>query len=110
MSREARIERRARALATDTTPAKVLVLGLLANAPIAAGFVLAPLLARGDPAAGRAFVPYVLWLTPAPALAALWLWRAKPDRRSHRAARMGVVLAATALLLWAVLLVLWLRT
>ena len=107
MTRDARAERRARALATDTTPGKVLALGLLANAPAAAGFVLAPLLSRGDPAAGRAFVPFVLWLSPPLALAAFWVFaRARPDRREHRAARIGVLLAAVAGLLWAVLLAL----
>lgn len=107
MSRDARAERRAKALATDTTPGKVLALGLLANAPIAAGFVLAPLLARGDPASARAFVPWVLVLTPPFALLSLGFFlRAKPERRQHRAARIGALLAGVALLLWGVLLLL----
>ncbi|HWH09043.1 MAG TPA: hypothetical protein VNX21_07565 [Candidatus Thermoplasmatota archaeon] len=107
MSRDARQERRARALATDTTPGKILALALLANAPIAAGFVLAPLLSRGDPARAQAFVPWVLILTPALACLSLVVHaRARPDRRQHRAARMGVVLSGVALLLWAVLLAL----
>ena len=104
MTREARHERRARALATDTTPGKILVLGLLANAPSAAGFVLAPLLARGEAAAGQAYIPWVLILTPLLAAPAVWLFaRASPERRAHRAARMGILLAGVALLLWAVL-------
>lgn len=104
MSKDSRAERRARALATDTTPGKVLALALLANAPIAAGFVLGPLLSGGDAARARAFVPFVLVLTPVLAAAALLVYfRARPDRRAHRAARMGVVLAGVALLLWSVL-------
>lgn len=104
MSREARAERRARVLATDTTPGKVLALALLANAPIAAGFVLAPLFSGGDASAGRAFIPFVLWGTPPFAALAVFVYaRAAPERRQHRAARIGLVLACTAALLWGVL-------
>ena len=106
MTADRRADRRARALATDTTPGKILVLGLLANAPSAAGFVLAPLFSRGDPTAGRAFIPWVLVLAPILAAPAFWLFaRAPPERREHRAARMGLLLAGVALLLWATLVV-----
>lgn len=107
VSREERAARRAKALSTDTTPGKVLGLALLANIPIAAGFILAPLLARGDASAGRAFVPWVLAITPLFATASVIVYaRAKPERRAHRASRIGLLLAGTATLLWAFLLAL----
>jgi hypothetical protein len=89
-----------RAHDVDTTPGKVLALALLANAPILLGFVLAPLF--GGPEAARAFVPYVLLGTPPVAAASLWFFaRAAPERRAHRAARIGVLLDGVGLLLWA---------
>lgn len=104
MTAEDRRARRARALATDTAPGKVLALALLANAPIAMAFVAAPLLSRGDTTAGRALVPYVLALTPLFVAASLYSYkRARPERRAHRAARIGLVLDGAAGLLWIVL-------
>lgn len=96
--------RTAQATGIDTTPGKVLALALLANAPIAVGFVLAPLITR-DPQAGRAYAPVVLWTTlPFALLAVVVYARAKPEMRAHRAARIGLVLAVTALGLWALML------
>ena len=88
-----------KAVVTDTTPGKVLALALLANAPILLGFVLVPLLA--GPASAQAFVPYVLFGTPPVAAWSLLFYaRAPPERRAHRAARIGVLLDGVALLLW----------
>jgi hypothetical protein len=94
-------------LAQDTTPGKVLVLAVLANAPIAAGFVLVPLFSGADRSASLGFVPYVLWVTPPLAVASLWSFaRAPRDRKMHRAARIGAILAVIALVLWALVLAL----
>lgn len=98
--------RAARAAGVDTTPGKVLALALLANAPIAVGFILAPLL-TGDAASGRAYAPVVLWATPPFALLSAYLYaRAPHGRRAHRAARIGLLLSVTALVLWALVLAL----
>jgi hypothetical protein len=94
-------------LAEDTTPGKVLVLSVLANAPLAAGFVLVPLFSGGDRNATLGFVPYVLWVTPPLALGAIYVYaRAQPDRRRHRAARVGLLLAVVALAMWTLVLAL----
>lgn len=99
-----------KAVVTDTRPGQVLAFALLANAPIAFGFVLAPLLTGGNPATGRAAIPVVVFATPVFALASLVVFfRAPPERRMHRAARIGLVLALTATLLWVLVLLLWLR-
>ena len=95
--------RTSQALAVDATPGKVLALALLANAPILVGFVLVPLFA--GPAAARGFAPYVLFGTPVVALWSLVVWgRAPAERKAHRAARIGLLLAGTALLLWLLVL------
>ena len=97
----ARGRRAHEALAQDTTPGKVLALAILANAPIAVGVILVPLLTAGDVAAAQRFRPVILWGTPALAVLSLFVFfRATPERRQHRAARIGVILAAVALLLW----------
>lgn len=94
----------------DTTPGRVLALALLANAPIFVGFVLVLLVTGGDAAAARRFAPAVLWATPLLAVLSVATYaRAKPERKAHRAARIGIVLAAVALLLWALVLVSVLR-
>lgn len=100
--------RTAQAMAVETTPGKVLALALLANAPILVGFVLVPLVA--SPEAARAAAPYVLFGTPVVALWSLVVWvRAPPERKVHRAARIGLLLDGVALFLWGVLLVAFLR-
>ena len=89
----------------DTTPGKILALALLANAPVLVAFVLVPLFTDGDAAAARRYAPMVVWATPLFAvLSVLTYVRAKPERRSHRAARIGVVLALVGLALWALVL------
>jgi hypothetical protein len=94
-----------KAIQTDTTPGKVLVLALLANAPIAVAFIVAPLLAGGA-AQARALAPYVLWGTPPLAAASLLVYiRAPEDRKMHRAARIGLLLDAVALALWLLVLI-----
>lgn len=99
-----------KALQADTTPGKILALALLANAPIFVGFVLVLLITGGDAAAARRFVPVVLVATPLLAvLSVLTYARAKPERRAHRASRIGLVLAIVALALWALVLVPTLR-
>ena len=96
--------RTSRALAVDTTPGKILALALLANAPILVGFVLVPLLA--GPAAARSAAPFVLFGTPVVALWSVALWaRAAPERKAHRASRIGLLLDGVALFLWVMLLV-----
>lgn len=91
----------------DTRPGQVLALALLANLPVLVGFVLAPLLSGGSPEAARAMVPVVLWATPLLAAASLLVFaRAPPDRRRHRASRLGLVLDVVALALWALVLAL----
>lgn len=97
------------ALATDRRPGEILALALLANAPILLGFILTPLL--GDPARGRAYVPYVLAVSgPLAIMATLLFVRTAPPRRAHRAARIGLLLALVALGLWALVLVLTLTS
>jgi len=94
-------------LAKDSRPGAILALALLANAPLFAGFVLAPLFTGGNAQAGRAYVPWVLWLTAPLAIASIGLFvRTEAHRREHRAARMGLLLALVALLLWALALAL----
>jgi len=86
----------------DTTPGKVLALALLANAPVLVAFVLVPLFSQGDTAAARRYAVVVVWATPLFAVLSLGVYaRARPERRAHRAARIGLVLAVVALLLWA---------
>lgn len=93
------------ALAQDTTPGKILALALLANAPIFLGVVLVLLLTGGDTAAGRRFAPLILWATPLLAVLSLAFYvRAPPERRAHRASRIGLLLALVALVLWALVL------
>ena len=87
----------------DTTPGKVLALALLANAPIALAFVVAPL--AGDLERARSLAPYVLWGVPPLVAASVWVYlRAPPDRKAHRAARIGLVLDAVAARLWVLVL------
>lgn len=90
----------------DTTPGKILALALLANAPIFVGFILVLLLTQGDTSAARRFAPLVLWTTP---LFAIWslgiFFRAPPERKMHRASRIGVILAGVGLLLWVLVLI-----
>jgi hypothetical protein len=96
--------RTTQALAVDTLPGKVLALALVANAPILVGFVLVPLLS--DPASARSFAPFVLFGTPLVAIWSLVLWiRAPPERKAHRAARIGLLLDGVALFLWVMLLI-----
>ena len=96
---------RAELMSVDTTPGKILAMAILANAPIATGFVLVPLLSGGDRAASLPFVPFVLWLVPPLALGAFFTYyRAPKDRRAHRAARIGILLAAIAMGLWVLVL------
>lgn len=91
-------------LAQDTTPGKILVLGLLANLPI---FVMIIVLAiTDDREAARRFALPVLLGTPLPALLALGIYlRALPERKGHNAAQWGSKLAIAALLLWALALI-----
>lgn len=101
--------RAAEALAQDTTPGKVLGLALVANAPIALGFVLTLMIS--GPAAARAFIPYVLYGTPPVALWSIAIYaRAPAARKAHPAARIGLLLDAVALLLWALVLAMTLRS
>jgi len=96
---------RAEILATDTAPGKVLVMGLLANAPIFLAFILLPLLAADTPGAPQRYLPLVLFGTPVAAILAFGFYRrASPTARGHRAARLGVILAFVALGLWALAL------
>lgn len=63
------------------------------------------LLLTGDTAAARRFAPLVLWATPLLAVLAILVYvRAKPDRRAHRASRIGLLLACVALALWLLVL------
>ena len=98
------------ALETDTTPGKILSLALLANAPILVGFVLVMLVTGGDASAARRFVPLVMFATPLLAVLSIALYvRARPERRAHRASRIGLLLAGVALVLWALVLIPTLR-
>lgn len=94
----------------DTTPGKVLALALLANAPILIGFVLVMLFTGGDTTAARRFTPLVLFMTPLFAVISVLLFvRAKPERRAHRASRIGIMLAIVALGMWVLVLIPTLR-
>jgi hypothetical protein len=98
-------------LAKDPRPGAILALSLLANAPVAVGFVLAPLFAGGDPAGARVYVPWVVWLTAPLAAASVVLYaRSSVEQRAHRASRIGLLLAAVALLLWALVVALAARS
>lgn len=89
----------------DTTPGRILAFALLANAPVLVAFILVPILTGGDAAAARRYAPVVTWATPLFAVLSVATFvRAKPERRSHRAARIGLVLALVALGLWALVL------
>lgn len=100
----------AQTAAVDTRPGKILLCGLVANAPILLGFVLAPLFSGGSPTAAYPFIPYVLYGTPIVAVAAVAFYATgKPTARAHRAARMGLLLSLVALALWALVLLLVLR-
>lgn len=95
----------------DTTPGKILALALLALAPVLVAFIMIPILSGGDVAAARRYAPIVVWATPLFAvLSVLTYVRAKPDRRTHRAARIGLVLALVGLGLWALVLYSTLRS
>ncbi|HET6403276.1 MAG TPA: hypothetical protein VFH78_01410 [Candidatus Thermoplasmatota archaeon] len=99
-----------RRVVEDTTPGKILALALLANAPIALAFILIPIYLN-DPVAARRYAPIVVWATPLFAvLSVMTFVRAKPERRMHRAARIGLVLAVVALALWGLVLYATLRT
>lgn len=94
----------------DTTPGKILALALLANAPIFLGFVLVLLLTRGDTEAARRFTPFVIFLTPLFAILSILIFvRANPERRAHRASRMGLMLAVVSLGMWLLVLIPTLR-
>lgn len=98
-------------LQEDTTPGKILALGLLANAPLFAGFVLVLLVTGGDTAAARRFAPLVLWGTPLLAVLALGIFvRAPRERKMHRASRIGALLALVGLLMWVLVLIPSLRS
>lgn len=94
-----------RAVQTDTRPGQILALALLACAPIALAFIVSPLLAQGArPPAWQ--LQLALYATPlAAVLATAAFVRTPAERRAHRAARIGVLLALVALGLWALLLV-----
>ena len=95
----------------DTTPGRILALALLANAPVLVAFILVPLFTGGDAAAARRYAPMVVWTTPLFAVLSVGVYlRAKPERRAHRAARIGIVLALVGLALWAFVLFSVLRT
>ncbi|HEX2022154.1 MAG TPA: hypothetical protein VHH36_05535 [Candidatus Thermoplasmatota archaeon] len=88
-----------KAVVTDTTPGKVLLLALLAAAPVALAFVFAPLATGG--ATTPTFLRLVLFGTPVLAAWSLVLYvRAHPGRRAHRAARIGLLLDGVCLFLW----------
>lgn len=100
-----------RAQLEDTTPGKVLALALLANLPVLVAFILTPIVTGGDAAAARRYAPIVVWVTPLFAVLSIGVYaRAKSERRSHRAARIGLILAIVALGLWALVLYSTLRS
>lgn len=94
----------------DTTPGKVLALAVMANAPVFVGMIVVMLLTGGDVAAARRFTPLILFATPLFAVLSIGVFvRAPPERRQHRASRIGVILAGVALLLWVLVLIPTLR-
>jgi hypothetical protein len=98
--------KRRRALQEDTTPGKILALALLANVPIFVGFVLVLLFTGGDTAVARRYAPLTLFATPIFAILSIGVFvRALPERRAHRASRVGILLAGVALLLWVLVLI-----
>lgn len=102
----ARGRRADEALRQDTTPGKILALAILANVPIFVGMVLVLLVTRGDVDAARRFQPLILFATPLLAVLSLLIYaRAAPDRRSHRASRIGALLAGVALVMWLLVLI-----
>lgn len=93
-----------KAVGADTRPGQVLLLALVATAPVALAFILAPLVTGG--ATTPFLVRLVLFGTPVVAAWSLVVFlRAPPAARAHRAARIGVVLDGVGLLLWALVAV-----
>lgn len=108
MSRLAKGRRAAEALAQDTTPGKILVLGLLANLPILVMTIVLAL--TDDRDAARRFAPYILFGTPIFAIVSLGFYRRAPaERRKHNASKWGFRLALVALGLWVLVLIPTLR-
>lgn len=97
--------RAAAALAQDTTPGKILALALLANAPVFVGMVLVLLITGGDTTAARRFAPLILFATPIFAILSVGIYvRAPPERKAHRASRIGLLLDGVAVLMWLLVL------
>jgi len=97
----ARGRRAQEALMEDTTPGKVLLLALVANAPVFLAFIVWPLFHQGDRASGLGFLPYIVYGTPIVALGALVVWiRAPRERKAHNAARLGLLLTIAAFVMW----------
>lgn len=87
----------------DTRPGQILLLSLLAAAPIALAFVLFPVVLG---ATNVWLIRLALVATPLFAAWSLVVYARTPsERRAHNAARMGVTLDATSLGLWVLILV-----
>lgn len=90
-------------LETDTRPGQVLLLSILAAAPIAVAFILLPL-AMG--ATHRYAILASLVATP---ILAAWslvvLVRAPVEARAHNASRIGFFVDLATLLLWVLVLI-----
>ena len=87
----------------DTRPGQVLLLAMLAAAPIALAFVLMPVMTGGT---SRDVIRLALFATPVLAAWSLAVFvRAPEGPRRHNAARAGLALALTSLLLGVLILV-----
>lgn len=90
-------------LEKDTRPGQVMLLAMLAAAPIFLAFVLLPI------ALGATHVLAIraaLYLTPAlAAWSLLVFFRSPADVRAHPASRIGLLTDGAALLLWVLVLV-----
>lgn len=93
---------RGRKAVEDTTPGKILALALLACAPIAVAFIFVPLTGARPT---RDLLLVVQIVTPIAAGLSVAMFLRAGERRTHRAARIGILLAGTALFLWALTIV-----
>lgn len=80
-------------------------MALLANAPIFVGMVLVLLITGGDTTAARRFGPLILFATPLFVVLSVGVFvRAPPERKAHRASRIGLLLDGVAILMWLLVL------
>lgn len=87
----------------ETRPGQILLLGVMAAAPIAVAFILLPAVFG---VTHRAAILATLYGTPAlAAWGALIYARSPPEVRGHNAARVGALVAGVSFVLWMLVLI-----